>query len=140
MIKECSTKDINELVILAKEIYHNSSKDELIEEFRNYLNHSNQQILLWTDVTEIVGFAQFSIRNDYVEGTHSNPCGYLEGVFVKETYRHQQIARKLVHQGQRWTEVNGCSEFASDCEIDNVASLSFHQKIGFKEVSRTIHF
>ena len=31
-----------------------------------------------------VGFAQCGLRRDYVEGTHTSPVGYLEGVFVQE--------------------------------------------------------
>jgi aminoglycoside 6'-N-acetyltransferase I len=34
----------------------------------------------------------------------------------------------------------GCTEFASDCELDNKESLEFHKAIGFEEVNRIICF
>lgn len=34
----------------------------------------------------------------------------------------------------------GCTEFASDCELDNEASLAFHLKMGFAEANRIICF
>lgn len=35
-----------------------------------------------------IGYAQCGLRNDYVEGTHTSPVGYLEGIFVGEEYRN----------------------------------------------------
>ena len=37
-------------------------------------------------------------------------------------------------------EKMGCSEFASDCELSNEASLAFHLKMGFAEANRVICF
>ena len=34
-----------------------------------------------------IGFAQCTLRNDYVEGSSSSPVGYLEGIYVKDEYR-----------------------------------------------------
>lgn len=41
---------------------------------------------------------------------------------------------------EKWAKEHCCTEFASDCEVDNLASEQFHKAIGFKEVSRNIHF
>ena len=43
-----------------------------------------------------VGFAEVSLRHDYVEGSETNPVGYLEGVFVEEAYRRRGIAFSLL--------------------------------------------
>jgi aminoglycoside 6'-N-acetyltransferase I len=75
-----------------------------------------------------------------VEGTESSPVGYLEGVFVEAAYRRQGIARELVKVCQKFAKEQGCTEFASDCELDNEDSLQFHLKMGFEEASRNIHF
>lgn len=69
-----------------------------------------------------------------------SPVGYLEGIYVKEEYRRKGIGQKLLNFGTFWVKEKGCKEFASDCEIDNIESLSFHTKMGFLEVSRNIHF
>ena len=50
------------------------------------------------------------------------------------------IAKALVLKGEEWAKSKNCEEFASDCEVENIESYLFHQQIGFREVSRNIHF
>ena len=78
-----------------------------------------------------IGFAQCQLRYDYVEGTSTSPVGYLEGIFVKESYRSKGYAKELLTECEVWAKGNGCQEFASDCEIDNINSLHFHQGYEF---------
>ena len=66
-----------------------------------------------------VGFAECQLRYDYVEGTDSSPVGYLEGIFVKEEFRHRGFAKEILAECEKWTKEKGCTEFASDCELDN---------------------
>ena len=87
-----------------------------------------------------VGVALCRLRHDYVEGCETSPVGYLEGVGVKESCRNQGIAKRLVEECERWAKEMGCSEFASDCELSNTASLHFHLQIGFQEQNRIICF
>ncbi|MCR5611334.1 MAG: GNAT family N-acetyltransferase [Clostridiales bacterium] len=79
-------------------------------------------------------------RRDYVEGCETSPVGYLEGVGVKEGFRRRGIARKLVLECEQWAREKGCTEFASDCELKNTASLDFHLGVGFREENRIICF
>ena len=87
-----------------------------------------------------IGFAQCQLRHDYVEGTDSSPVGYLEGIYVTESYRHHGIAKRLLHACEAWAKEQGCTEFASDCELDNTQSLQFHLNVGFEEANRIICF
>ena len=50
-----------------------------------------------------IGFAQCQLRYDYVEGTSTSPVGYLEGIFVKESYRSkcQRIINRVRSMGER---------------------------------------
>ena len=41
---------------------------------------------------------------------------------------------------EKWAKEKGCSEFASDCDLDNDVSLAFHINMGFTEVNRIICF
>ena len=41
---------------------------------------------------------------------------------------------------KRLAREKGCREFASDCELTNTASLSFHLSVGFQEENRIICF
>lgn len=75
-----------------------------------------------------------------MEGTQSSPVGYLEGIFVLPAYRNQGRAWALLAACERWAGEKGCTEFASDCELDNSGSLAFHLKMGFAEANRIICF
>ena len=89
---------------------------------------------------EAVAFISLSLRHDYVEGTASSPVAYLEGIFVKPAFRKQEIARKLIEFSKNWALERGCSELASDCELENKTSEIFHKKLGFEEANRLICF
>lgn len=42
--------------------------------------------------------------------------------------------------GEQWAKSLGCTELASDAELDNVDSHDFHKKIGFHEAGRIVAF
>lgn len=75
-----------------------------------------------------------------MEGTDNSPVGYLEGIYVKEAYRSKGLAKELLGECEKWAKDKGCSEFASDCELDNMDSLKFHLRAGFEEANRIICF
>ena len=87
-----------------------------------------------------VAFMSLSLRHDYVEGTSSSPVGYLEGIYVNPGHRKRGIAGELVRFAKQWAIKQGCTELASDCELDNEASRLFHERIGFLEANRVICF
>jgi aminoglycoside 6'-N-acetyltransferase I len=87
-----------------------------------------------------IAFAQCQLRHDYVEGTDSSPVGYLEGIYVQEKYRKNGYAAELLSECEKWAKENGCTEFASDCELENIDSLRFHMALGFEEANRIICF
>lgn len=87
-----------------------------------------------------MGFAQCQLRHDYVEGTETSPVGYLEGIFIREGFRHRGFAKELLQECEKWAKEQNCSEFASDCELTNSDSLQFHLMMGFEEANRIICF
>ncbi len=113
---------------------------ELAAEYSELTASEKATCFLACDGDEAVGFAQCQLRHDYVEGCESSPVGFLEGIYVEEGHRHAGIARALLTACEEWARNMGCSEFASDCEIDNHDSLAWHLHIGFSEMGRTIWF
>jgi aminoglycoside 6'-N-acetyltransferase I len=87
----------------------------------------------------VVGFLEVSLR-DYAEGAETSPVGYIEGVYICAEYRRQGIANALVQAGEQWVWARGCTEIASGALIDNTASIEMHQRIGYREVERQVHF
>ena len=64
----------------------------------------------------------------------------MEGIYVKPNFRERGIAAELIEFAKEWAISHGCSELASDCEINNEDSQSFHGKLGFVEANRIICF
>lgn len=140
MIKKAGIENLEEIAKLAVLMWTENTVQGLIDEFTNIITEGDAQFFLKYDRDVPVGFAQCQLRNDYVEGTETSPVGYLEGIFIKEEYRHKGYAKELLFECEKWAKEKGCWEFASDCEIDNAASLSFHMALGFKEANRIICF
>jgi len=87
-----------------------------------------------------IGFAEASLRHDYVNGCKTSPVGFLEGIYVKPLCRRQGVAASLVSAVEQWTLAQGASEIASDALIDNVESHRMHRAIGFQETERVVFF
>ncbi|RZM83040.1 aminoglycoside 6'-N-acetyltransferase [Leptolyngbya iicbica] len=86
-----------------------------------------------TDQQQAIGFAELSIRT-YAEGCDTQRVAYLEGWYVVAEYRHQGVGRALIDAADDWGRSQGCTEFASDAEADNLASWQAHVALGFEDV------
>ena len=83
----------------------------------------------------VVGFVELSIR-PCAEGCHSTNVGYLEGWYVEPAARRHGVGRALVAAGEDWARSQGCTEFASDADLQNEQSARAHAACGFVEVGR----
>lgn len=140
MVKRAASEDARYAARLAAQLWPGHTLEELEKEFSELLSHEDARVFLKFEQNRPVGFAQCQLRHDYVEGTDSSPVGYLEGIFVETEHRGQGCARALLAACEQWAESCGCTEFASDCELDNTASLRFHRRMGFEEANRIICF
>jgi aminoglycoside 6'-N-acetyltransferase I len=87
-----------------------------------------------------VGFAEASLRTDYVNGCKTSPVAFLEGIYVAPEHRRSGIAAKLVRAVEDWAVQAGCTEFASDTDIANHESQAMHTALGFSETQRVVYF
>ena len=126
MIQKATSKDCRILAELAVQMWDSHTAEELEVEFSETIPDDQSAFFIKYVNDSPVGFAQCGLRHDYVEGTESSPVGYLEGIFVEEGYRKQGFAKELLCACQQWAKDMGCTEFASDCELDNFESLQFH--------------
>ena len=140
MIRQAGIQDAVAVAELALLLWPAHTLQELETEFEGFLQDSRCGVFLVIHDAGPMAFAQVQLRQDYVEGTHSSPVGYLEGIYVRPAYRRQGLARRLVSAGEAWAREQGCREFASDCLLDNRDSLGFHLALGFREAARIICF
>jgi len=89
---------------------------------------------------QAIGFAEASLRHDYVNGCDTSPVGFLEGIYVAPLFRRRGVAASLVRAVEQWTLAQGASELASDALIDNVDSHRMHAALGFEETERVVAF
>ena len=140
MIQKAEIKDLSILAELACQLWPDHTVEEMRTEFAETLTKPDAAFFLAYADETAVGFAQCQLRHDYVEGTDSSPVGYLEGIYVADGYRQQGFARELLAACESWAKPKGCTEFASDCELENTQSLQFHLNVGVEEANRIICF
>lgn len=137
MIRKASFSDLDVLADLALKLWPGHDGEELKEKLAEIMAKPDAAFFISDNAA---AFAQCQLRRDYVEGTESTPVGYLEGIYVDESLRHQGLARELLAACENWARERGCREFASDCELTNEQSLRFHLSVGFEEANRIICF
>jgi aminoglycoside 6'-N-acetyltransferase I len=86
------------------------------------------------------GFAEASLRHDFVNGCETSPVLFLEGIYVQPAARDKGVGASLCEAVASWGRLKGCSEFASDAYVDNAASHAFHRALGFQEADRVVYF
>lgn len=86
------------------------------------------------------GFAESSIRFDYVNGCDTSPVVFLEGVYVLPERRRMGTARKLCEAVEKWGRSHGFAEMASDALVENDDSHKMHEALGFRETERVVYF
>ena len=135
-----AARDIPDVASMAGCIWHSATLQELEADFEGLVKSGDAAVFLAFSGSIACGFAQCGLRQDYVEGTHSSPVGYLEGIYIKPEYRKCGCAKLLLAACESWAREQGCAEFASDCELTNEDSLRFHLNVGFREANRIICF
>ena len=140
MIKAAILADAGAIAKMAVKLWPEHTTEELEKEFEGIIGGGKSAVFLLVLEEQPVGFAQCQLRNDYVEGTDSSPVGYLEGIFIEQDFQRRGHAKELLTACEDWARNQGCTEFASDCELENSDSLAFHLNMGFAEANRVICF
>ncbi len=132
--------DVDIVARQACELWPDHTVEEMAAEYRSLLTEKEAAVFLFRRAGDTAGFAQCQLRHDYVEGTETSPVGYLEGIYVREADRGKGIARRLLRACENWAREQGCTEFASDCELTNAESQEFHRAVGFEEANRIVAY
>ncbi|MEP6924669.1 MAG: aminoglycoside 6'-N-acetyltransferase, partial [Pyrinomonadaceae bacterium] len=127
---------------LRRKLWAHTTEEENREFFDDFLTDSDKLLIVVaeSEQSELAGFLEAGIRQDYVEGCDTERVGYIEGWFVEADFRRQHVGRQLVEFAENWARELGCEEMASDCDLENDVSLNAHLGVGYAEVGRSIHF
>jgi aminoglycoside 6'-N-acetyltransferase I len=87
-----------------------------------------------------LGFAEVTLRTDYVNGCETSPVGFLEAIYTVPAARRRGVARALSRAVEAWTLARGCTELGPDALLGNADSHAMHGALGFAETERVVFF
>jgi aminoglycoside 6'-N-acetyltransferase I len=129
-------------LMLREQLWPHCSRARHLEQMSGFLAapHRYAQYIAQDAGGVPIGFVEAALRYDYVNGTSSSPVAFLEGIYVVPAARRQGVARVLVACVEQWARGVGCTEFASDADLNNLHSQRMHQALGFQETERVVCF
>jgi len=123
------------------DLWPDTMLEEHQAEMTELLSHPQEAAFVAAgDDGQLKGFAEASIRRDYVEGCATQHVGYLEGWYVIPEARRKGVGRALVLAVEAWAREQGCVEMGSDTELENMVSQLAHGRLGYEEAARIVHF
>jgi aminoglycoside 6'-N-acetyltransferase I len=142
MIARCSSVQQSGWLQLRQSLWPHCSAEQHLCEMLSFLAAPRRyvQYVAYTSDDRPIGFAEASLRTEYVAGTNSSPVAYLEGIYVAPEFRGKGTGAELVAVVSAWASDAGCSELASDAELENQDSHAFHRALGFEETARVVYF
>ncbi|CNE19069.1 aminoglycoside 6'-N-acetyltransferase [Yersinia mollaretii] len=140
-IKKLSSANINLWIALREQLWPHHPENANRSDGKNIILSDELASFIAVDEDGLgIGFADASIRNDYVNGCIHSPVAFLEGIFIVPPSRRGGVAKQLVDAVQAWGLEKGCQELASDTALDNVLSQQVHEALGFKETERVVYY
>jgi len=122
-----------------KMLYHDLSEVFNLKEMRLIEQDQSRTVYLMYDGDLAIGMLELALRN-FVDGCLSSPVAYLEGIYLISEYQRKGLSSLMMDKVKEWSKKKGCSELASDAEIDNYTAQKFHVSAGFEETYRIVEY
>ncbi|MDO8507190.1 MAG: GNAT family N-acetyltransferase [bacterium] len=147
-IREAKIEDYDDINALYKEVdeFHFEMKPNRLkgpghfgrekQHFEGVIKNKNSTILVATQGTAIVGFAELVIENE-PESNFLHPENHVEIEFfvVKESYRGSGVGRLLMRGVEDWAKAKKIKALTLNAHSANEMALGFYQKNGYKITS-----
>ncbi|MGA3045915.1 MAG: GNAT family N-acetyltransferase [Terracidiphilus sp.] len=137
--------DTDELTEMMAALWPDAAMDELRAELTGALNREfagslpSAMLVAQGDDEPLIGFLEVGLRSHADGCDTARPVGFVEGWFVKDSFRGRGVGAALMRAAEEWARAQGCLEMASDALIDNDSSLKAHEALGFEVVDRCVH-
>lgn len=141
-IEACESPEHPGWLRLREALWPDGAREQHLAEMKSFVSQPGRygQFVAYSPSREAIGFAEASVRTDYVNGTESSPVGFLEGLYVVPQARRKGVAAALVATVCDWARRAGCDEIASDAVLENSISHVVHRALGFEETERVVFF
>ena len=100
--------------------------------FAGKLHEPIEVLIALDDRQNALGFIELSIRA-YAEGCLTDQVAFVEGWYVEPGARGTGVGAALIGAAETWARSQGCTELASDAEVENLSSAAAHRAVGFTE-------
>ncbi len=138
-IRRITPEDKNKWFEMRKGIWPDAPDEYMRFDMDDILANESAAVFFAFADGNLAGMIEASIK-DYAEGCETSPVGYLEAWFVYGQFRGQGIAKALTDAAENWIREKGCTEVGSDTWLENLASIRAHEKSGYSEAERLVHF
>jgi aminoglycoside 6'-N-acetyltransferase I len=138
-IETCGARDIADWVALRHALWSHDTREELTRQALELMDRIGRAVTFLARIdTQLIGFAEATLRQDWVNGCATSPVVFLEGLYVAPAWRRRGAARRLCQAVENWARELGCSEVGSDTYLDYVESQQMHEALGFEETERVV--
>lgn len=139
-VRAAAAADRAQWARLRERLWPDQRLDDLAAELDDWFEDPRLAAFVAEDGEGVCGFAEASLRSDYVNGTQTSPVAFLEGWYVAPSRRGQGVGRALIAAVEAWGRGRGCRELASDALLDHLDSQRAHEACGFEETERVVYF
>ena len=139
IVRRVEKEDKAEWIKMRKGIWPEASNEDLAYDMEDVLASDSDIVFIASVGEQSAGMIEASVR-EYGEGCETSPVGYIEAWFVYGDFRRTGVAAELVKSAENWAREKGCTEMGSDTWLENEVGIRAHQKLGYHEVERLVHF
>jgi aminoglycoside 6'-N-acetyltransferase I len=98
-LKRAGPEDLGPWSILRHALWDFETADQLAMQGAEALARGPADFATWLALDRAgapIGFAEASVRRDYVNGCDTSPVAFLEGIYVEPAHRGRGLARALI--------------------------------------------
>jgi aminoglycoside 6'-N-acetyltransferase I len=142
IVQKCGVKALDDWARLRHALWPETGEPEHRAEAESILKEADRSVAFLVRDADgtALGFAEATLRHDYVNGCTTSPVAFLEGIYVLPECRRRGVGRLLVRAFEQWAAALGCAEVASDADLRNAASQELHAALGFEETERVVFY
>jgi len=110
------------------------ARDVQFEEIDEILARADHAGFLARDAAgRAVGFAEASLRHDYVSACETSPVGFLEGIYVDPPVRRQGVAKALLRECAADARARGAEHLSLEVLVANESAVAVWRRLGFED-------
>ncbi len=124
MIRLISEEDLDQVVLLEKELFGDDSWDK--ETFVEQINNNPYaSIYIFEDNHKIVGYVDLWIAYENAD---------LANIGVSKQYQGKGIGSQLMEFCERIVNQNKCENYSLEVRVSNLKAIHLYEKFGFQKV------